>query len=685
MQSLSVFHIQHVRLYASITPIIPTVLTTNKEYNKSCGPADLLLEMDDFVAPVKGIVRALDTGIKLAKRASRSTGSAPGAQALQIAESAQSLQKTLEESSRAISDAYKQSSRQCGERFIIALVEDGEYSYVHKACVHLLMLAAESLQLKFKEFRIDLIDQINECDYDEDEPESFNPTAFTNVQQQAQRCCTESIAIFSDLRDRSLQTTVEEFELDKQPKDERAQWSSMRAAPIQSPPTLTSSQSRPILTLETPAAEPIKPRSPWKIDGPSQYDIGMSTAAAHVPNSSLLPQASYGGGSVLVISPISENGMGDTSHQTIPHGLPYPILNQTPERPVSEVSPLSELPPRLIRKEIVHFRLNENEEFLERRRQSRILFQNEIRKSVSSIEEFRAKSRTLSSGAILSSPGLGHSLMPGFSSPTEKPPTPLKQSAEKTVPSTENLGPWGERREKPASYERKRVSEAFSDGTSPLAEHSLSPTDGRLSRSSASGYDTLMTRQRSQGQASQTTRSSTRSSIHQEFQERPTGERKDSHASQASQESIFGLRNSAPLSPPLSEHRSSGSDHWGHLATTLKVPGFGEGVEPGIEAVDTIDRDNGLILANEDQVVNQPTSTASLKSTDYPMRHDSSFYRFGGFCEGAKLMTRGEVGFRVMKRPSVSLSTPIVRCVLTTLRDTTAPLSQLGASNARTK
>jgi hypothetical protein len=80
--------------------------------------------MDEFAAPVKGIVKALDNGIKLAKRASKSASSAPGAQALQISESAHSLQKTLDESSKALSDAYKQNVMRCGEHFTKALGED---------------------------------------------------------------------------------------------------------------------------------------------------------------------------------------------------------------------------------------------------------------------------------------------------------------------------------------------------------------------------------------------------------------------------------------------------------------------------------------------------------------------------------------------------------------------------------
>jgi len=167
--------------------------------------------------------------------------------------------------------------------------------------------------------------------------------------------------------------------------------------------------------------------------------------------------------------------------------------------------------------------------------------------------------------------------------------------------------------------------------------------------------------------------------------ERPALDRKDSHASQASQESIFGLRNAAPLSPPLSEHRSSGSGNWGTLATTLQVPGFGDGVEPGLEVVDSVDHENGLMLATEGEVPVQPAPTASMKSIDYPMRHDGSFYKFGGFCEGAKQMIRGEAGFRVMKRPSVRTKCSGKMQLLTRFRDIIVQLCRLDASNAPTK
>lgn len=647
--------------------------------DKSCDSADLLGEMDDFAAPVKGIVKALDTGVKLAKRVSRSAGSAPAAKALQISESAHNLQKVLEESSKAISDAYMQYVGSCGEPFTTALVDESKLSW-YLVSYTIANLLAEPVQSKLKEFRIDLIDQINECDFDEDEPKSFNPTAFANVQTQAQKSCTQCIAIFNDLRDRLLLTNLQNFQLEEKPKDDRADLSSMRGTsasrkPIsgQPPPVSTSPpHDRPVLTLETPPSEPLKPRSPWSIDGPSQFDMGPVTTSGAILHSIPVPQAPYRGHSVLVVSPPASDYGSDISHLKRHNEPPYPTPPQSQGRPLSDVSPLtatSEQAPPLIRKEIVYSRLNQNEEFLERRRQSRLLFQTEMRKSISSISsiEENRTSQNFSDGSMFNSPRLGHSTMLSSSGASgERSPITLKQSGSRNGrpnSASDKSGPWREKlispNEKSSSYnERNRISEGFSDGISPILEYSISPIDGRTSRSSANGYDTLMTRQRSQGQASQTTRSSRTSSILQEVrqQDRPKLDRKDSHASQASQESIFGLRNAEPLSPPLSEHRTSGSGNWGTLATTLQVPGFGEGVESGLEVVDTVDRDNGLILATEGEVPVQQTPTTSMKSVDYPMRHDSSFYKFGGFCDGAKNMIRGETAFRVMKRPSVRTS-----------------------------
>lgn len=291
--------------------------------------------------------------------------------------------------------------------------------------------------------------------------------------------------------------------------------------------------SPPAEPLPTPHIEPPKPKSPWSLNTP-------------------LP--------------------------TLDTNSVSPVLS-TP-RPLSgEVSPLNESTPHFIPREIVSNRLSANDDFLQRRRQSRVFWQDKLRQSsISSISE-----NQISGSSPIISPVLGSSMAP----------------------------------------------------TSPL------DTSSRLTGSAA------MARDRSQ--TSQGTRSSRTSSILHDIPERPR------HDSTNSQESIFGLRTSDSLSPPLSEHYASGPE-WGALATTLRVPGYGNGVEDGLEVVRPIDHDNGLILANEIQVVIQPTPTSSVNSIDHPMRHDASFYKYGGFCDGSKMILRGEACFKIVKRPSVCIA-----------------------------
>jgi len=417
------------------------------------------------------------------------------------------------------------------------------------------------IQTRLKDLKNDIRDKIDECEDFEDNPDSFDAAAFNSIQQLAEKCSTECIAIFQDLRSQLTQTTIQNFSQEAKPRDDRTLLNSMRQRPpsqrkaVPRPsrpslptPTLPLQIEDPSSSTNAPPIEPAKPKSPWNIDSPSQFDLGPTLSGS---------------------------------------------FGTSTRRPASrEISPsaLPEGQPRLIPKEIVHFRLSANDEFLERRRQSRIMFQKEIRKSISSIEEHR-------------------------------------------------------------------VSEVFPESpliTSPLSGTAVSPIDGRGSRVSLSGYDTLMTRQRSLGQNSQDNRSSRTSSL---LQDRPVVSQR-----QDSQDSIFGLRSAAPLSPPLSDHRHSGGDeNLGDLATTLKVPGFGEGVEDGLHLVTNIDYDNEKIFVRQDgPSFSQPTPTTSMKSIDYPIRHDTSFYKFGGFCEGAKALLRGETGFKVVKRPSVCSFFPFI-------------------------
>lgn len=475
---------------------------------------------------------------------------------------------------------------------------------------------------QLKELRIDLIDQTDKCqDFDEN-PLLFDPSAFTNVQKQAEKCCAQCISIFSTVRGRLLaghQTSSREDQTDdreqlssmRQNRETSVREASMRDATVRKP---VPSPSRHIGQLQITPPRPTKPRSPWTLENSSNFDIGSPVSAV----SSLT--ASLG---------VSPRSMGP------------PTLRPQNSRDVLLPSPATAQGTQLIPWELVHSRITTNDEFLERRRQSRVSFQNELRRSINSIEEDRA-SEVFSDG-VMSSPITGIAEMPG---------------------------------------------------SHPVERHG--------SRTSSSGYDTLMSRQRSQGQASQATRSSEGSSIY-------------------------------PLTPPMSDNSTFGStDQWTAMSSTIEIPApsyseneVGQGLEvvadlsekdrlaahekanekaeklendtgkemtydagletrfeTGMETKFDLDNEkmvaagNEKMLVSEDRSFFQSTPAASMKSIDHHMRHDSSFYKMGGFCEGARLMMRGETGFKVVKRPSVRNCYQILDSVASNEyhRDTTARL-----------
>ncbi|QSZ31043.1 hypothetical protein DSL72_000604 [Monilinia vaccinii-corymbosi] len=571
---------------------------------------------DDFAAPVKGIIKALDVGIKLTKRIAASASHGPE-NLIYISELAQGLQRNLEKTSQAIADDYRDAVRSCGEDFVKALMDD------------------EAIPTRLKGVKIDLRDQIDECqDFDEN-LESFQPTAFTNVKQQLKRCRAECTFIFNNVRDRIDRTDLDHLRMeDKSPP----------LSPIHIP--IRDQTPGPI----NPTIPPSAAVAQWPLQGDGKT-IGKIARKALAPESSKR-------------SPKNENvwSLSGPYFDVGPRGPKTPPRGPSPEPSYRESLQSTppphygyETPPRqiLIAKEIVIQRLNANEEFLERRRQSRMSFHNEIRKSGSSLEE-SSTSETFSDGSILASP-------------------------------------WS----------------SYSSASSPIERHS----------SRGSGYDDLMGRKRSQGQGGSSGNASLRdrdASLASSSTAKPDHE----HYSPASlkpptpisatpmspgvseyqpSESGTSLWMKSPVSPPMSELHNPVS--WARLApttatptptaslaTTLQLPGYGAGVEDGLEVVSVIESGLEVVPTQDPEPVpihpsnpvveNQSQSqlamhraTSSLKSIDCPMRHDSSFYRFDGFCQGAKAMIRGETGFKVVKRPSkdqghysATLSARCIKC-----------------------
>ncbi|EHL02216.1 hypothetical protein M7I_1810 [Glarea lozoyensis 74030] len=122
-----------------------------------------------------------------------------------------------------------------------------------------------------------------------------------------------------------------------------------------------------------------------------------------------------------------------------------------------------------------------------------------------------------------------------------------------------------------------------------------------------------------------------------------------------------------PETPQDARRTSENIEHWGPPATRTRSLGLGAEIESGLEVVVDIDRDNEKMVVSQEEDMPAfvlPTSTASTKLMDCPITQDASFYRFGGFCDGAQLMIRGETGFKVVKRPSGHYSATVsARCV----------------------
>jgi hypothetical protein len=122
----------------------------------------------------------------------------------------------------------------------------------------------------------------------------------------------------------------------------------------------------------------------------------------------------------------------------------------------------------------------------------------------------------------------------------------------------------------------------------------------------------------------------------------------------ATQDSIFRLEalERRVVDPTFDNPRSLGPS-----PALLKRPSFAMGIEIVEEHVEKN-------YSNDSQGHSTPTKGKEVLRDDIPrpdvasnrrlMRHDSSFYKFGGFCDCAKALVKGETGFKIVKRPSVS-------------------------------
>jgi hypothetical protein len=116
----------------------------------------------------------------------------------------------------------------------------------------------------------------------------------------------------------------------------------------------------------------------------------------------------------------------------------------------------------------------------------------------------------------------------------------------------------------------------------------------------------------------------------------------------------------SPVSPDPQNHGSSGGGFRRESNGPARSPEYFGNVVEGLEVVNppTIS-DPGIMLVAEDTrpqgYAISLTPDPSFKSVDHTLQHDSSFFKYGGFCDGAKATTRGALGtMKEIQRPGVS-------------------------------
>lgn len=514
---------------------------------------------------VRNLLKALDTGIKLSSGLLASTSSANTLQTVD------SVKSSLERTSESIRVAYRQALEACGTSFSQALLEEG-------------------VAKRLKELKNDLRDSIDDCSDFVESPESFDPESFACIQREAQKCCSGCISIFDTTRTDILELRRTVPPVDR---DDRTTLTSMRA-PVQSTtrkplPSVLDSQVEPnppiqnnALRRNTSPIKPVKPKGPWTIDGAIQYTPAQQTR--------------------------------HQSRDISPSSLPP--ISSTP----SQTQHIAE--------EAVKSQVSTNEEFLERRRQSKIAFQTQLQKNPA--------------------------------------PRPLSASGSDYLSA-------GARRIS-GTIDKNRVSEEF-DGRplrqSPRLESSpvaISPPDGRNYPMSPDSYDQMISRQRSLGQISQNARHSGTSSILAEASARQDIQRQ---GSTNSQESIFGLRaaQSPPLSPPVGGPSRSGSWNVEGLSATLKTPQFGENVHEGIEVAGgqyDYSSDKIFVPPNNQNNLGRAPPAVSTRPTHSPIPLNASFYLHRGWCEGAATSIRARKGddwYKKVQKPLGTYNTTLAaRC-----------------------
>lgn len=499
---------------------------------------------------------------------------------------------------------------------------------------------------------INLQDQVMGLDDYMDDPEAFDLGSFRYIQRESERYCDQAIHTLKMLHEAMMQERLKKSQMG----DRTLLSSQQNSAPINTPTSGHEPQSQAVVNGQSLGS------SPWKRSASSE-SITLGGEYAQRPKintvvngqsfqeTALPTPSSYG--AFKAMSPGNSSNMPAKQSMPLPPPPPPPppasvwqlpasMSSEAPKRTSRSIErklvgsgdgkPLSttESPSRqraesagasslhiasatsesakpltipeemelsIIKSEEVERQRLKNEEFLEKRRRSRLFFQQEF-------HQIRHNSRQ-SISTVQSSEGNRFSSSTGILSPSDFVASPLTQSR----PESELLMGRSQSREgqeQLTSDRNPRFSTATTDSRPSIASDNMSVRPGNLTRQ------------------------------------------------ESGEPMMFG----PPESPPTSDRGSNANANsldWGILAHTLRTPDFGRGVEDGIQVIGPgLVSDPGLMLAAEVGRGELPVTPAiSLQAVEYPIGQDSSFYKYGGFCEGAKMLLTGQDPLKIQKKPGV--------------------------------
>jgi hypothetical protein len=450
---------------------------------------------------------------------------------------------------------------------------------------------------------INLLEQLNNLDEYIYDPGSFDVGSFPYIQRESERCSDQAILALGNLHHVLLNAGLQQF---KMVQDDRSLLPSAReGAATRNRGMSDVSPMTERSTLGLGIQLPTERSQSVAVISPTQPVVDASTLTSNdsSQNEAREPQA---------LQPEVRTGHPTEIAVTQPLKL---VERRDKAAPTEEEQ-------KLIKKEEVSKQISTVDQFLARRMISR--------------ESFRDELNRLSRISITISPISPHPsivMSPGFQPTPTFTESPVIDSRpdSSVMNSRPNSSVMNSR---PNSYLMTTIMETL-DGEGPP----VPPKDDPWSNSSPVGEED-----------------------HEKMlSDEPDEARKDSETLGFVQPII--LPDKLPDTPPDSLGRQSGTDEWGvmGIASTLKVPGFGEGVEDGLEVVgQKLVSDPGLIPADESHSHKDLTPATSVQSVEYAMRHDSSFFKYGGFCESAKVALRGVGGtMKEVKKPAVRFPTII--------------------------